>query len=94
MRGSNTSGSSRLDARTKTAPGIAELVEYTADPQLGQNPRLTVLPASEGLSKNLSSPVWVNPSPGTIMCEQWLVPLDFRQSTQKQCPPPLCALAE
>jgi len=46
--GSNTSVSFRLEARTNTMPGMPEFLEYTGDPQIGQKPRLTLLPLSAG----------------------------------------------
>ena len=61
---------------------MPELVEKTAEPQLGQKLRLTIFPLSAGLSKLETSPLSVIASKGTPICEQCAVPLLLRQSTQ------------
>jgi hypothetical protein len=63
-------------------PGMAELVEYIADPQSGQKPRLIMFPLSAGLSKNRCSPVISKAASGTIMCEPCPAALVLRQSLQ------------
>ena len=49
----------------------------TGEPQVGQNPRLTVLPESDFRSKNLSSPVSATASAGTTNDEGTLKWIDI-----------------
>jgi hypothetical protein len=55
-------------------------------PQVGQNPRLKVLPLSARLSKYFISPVMAIERTGTANAGTYAPPLAFRQSRQRQLP--------
>src|SRR5262245_24513191 len=78
--GLNCTGSSSVPAFTMTTPGRAHF-DKRAEPQVGQNTRLTGLPLSPVFTYSRTSPVICTAASGTAIEAEWL-PDCLRQSRQ------------